>query len=140
MPGSNELSPTRARQLAEGWFTSAQWALTATTLLQLADVRAGWPARERLIGAVAAAAAVRSDLDHLLCLLAAALSGSTADGLLDKVQPDPSWVAAASDGPVHPASRIRAQFNLVDGYGEWIWNEGRPADEVAGWLVSIQRP
>ena len=24
--------------------------------------------------------------------------------------------------------RIQGRFNLVDGYGQWIWNEGKPAD------------
>lgn len=65
---------------------------------------------------------------QLHTLLAAALSGPDADGLLEGVRLDPSWLAAASDGPLEPVKLIRGQFNLVDGYGEWIWNEGKPAD------------
>jgi hypothetical protein len=42
--------------------------------------------------------------------------------------PEPSWVAAATTGDLQPASPIIGQFNLVDAFGEWIWNEGRPAD------------
>jgi hypothetical protein len=42
--------------------------------------------------------------------------------------PEPSWVAAATAGDLQPASAIIGQFNLVDAFGEWIWNEGRPAD------------
>ncbi|WP_433254482.1 hypothetical protein ACQPYK_12845 [Streptosporangium sp. CA-135522] len=44
-------------------------------------------------------------------------------------RPDPTWVASAVDGPLEPAVwPIRGQFNLVDGYGSAIWNEGVPAD------------
>ncbi|MDP4502878.1 hypothetical protein [Nonomuraea turcica] len=66
---------------------------------------------------------------QLHTLLAGALSGPAADGLLEGVRPDPAWVRAAADGPVEPgAEPVRGQFNLVDANGKWIWNEGRPAD------------
>ncbi|MFI7707964.1 hypothetical protein [Nonomuraea sp. NPDC049480] len=66
---------------------------------------------------------------QLHTLLADALSGPEADGLLDGVRPDPDWVRSATDGPVDPgAPPVRGQFNLVDANGKWIWNEGRPAD------------
>jgi hypothetical protein len=42
--------------------------------------------------------------------------------------PTPVEIAAASDGEVTPPDGIRGNFNLVDAYGAWIWNEGRPAD------------
>ena len=54
------LPAEEAYALVEGWFSAAQWALAATTLLQI--------------------------------------------------------------------GRIQGRFNLVDGYGQWIWNEGKPAD------------
>ncbi|PWU50633.1 hypothetical protein DLE60_18215 [Micromonospora globispora] len=159
------LSEYDAFVLAEGWFSSAQWALAATTLLQIAQVRTGFPSRGQLAEAVGRVAPLRPDLqclDGLLevlddeqlvvlhrpsgrgfevtisgvgdnfqlhTLLAATLSGDPAAGLLEGVAPDPSWVAAATDGPLQSdGGRIRGQFNLVDAYGEWIWNEGRPAD------------
>ncbi|MEW9551402.1 hypothetical protein [Nonomuraea sp. NPDC050783] len=66
---------------------------------------------------------------QLHTLLADALSGPDAEGLLEGVRPDPEWVRGAADGPVDPgAPPVRGQFNLVDGYGKWVWNEGRPAD------------
>jgi hypothetical protein len=66
---------------------------------------------------------------QLHTLLADALSGPAADGLLEGVRPDPAWVRAATDGAVdRDAEPVRGQFNLVDGHGKWIWNEGRPAD------------
>ncbi|TMR95931.1 hypothetical protein [Nonomuraea basaltis] len=66
---------------------------------------------------------------QLHTLLADALSGPAADGLLEGVRPDPAWVRAATDGPVESdAPPVRGQFNLVDANGKWIWNEGRPVD------------
>ncbi|WP_188191729.1 hypothetical protein [Nonomuraea sp. SYSU D8015] len=66
---------------------------------------------------------------QLHTLLADALSGPAADGLLEGVRPEPAWVRAAVEGPVErDAPPVRGQFNLVDAYGKWIWNEGRPAD------------
>ncbi|WP_332644119.1 hypothetical protein [Aeromicrobium sp.] len=44
--------------------------------------------------------------------------------------PTPAMVAAADgSGPVEPEGGVTGQFNLVDGYGKWIWNEARP-DEI----------
>jgi len=80
---------------------------------------------------------------QLHTLLAAALSGPAAEGLLEGVRPDPSWVAAATDGPFEPpGGPIAGQFNLVDAYGQWIWNEGRPADipTLEGRLVVVLDP
>ncbi len=43
--------------------------------------------------------------------------------------PHPSWVAAATDGPLQSqAGRIVARFDLFDGAGERIPDSGRPAD------------
>jgi hypothetical protein len=153
---SAALSEDEAFRLAEGWFSGGQWVLPAMTLLQIARIRAEFPARRELAEAAARVAPLRQDLDCLVgllavldderlvvlhrltsrgfevtisgvgdnfqlhTLLAATLSGVSADGLLEGVRPDPTWVAAATDGPI--------EFNLVDGYGRWIWNEGNPAD------------
>ncbi|WP_242885158.1 hypothetical protein [Actinomadura litoris] len=62
---------------------------------------------------------------QLHTLLAATLIGG---GHIDGTPPDPEWVAAATDGQPRPVGGIEGRFNLVDGHGEWIWNEGRPAD------------
>jgi hypothetical protein len=42
--------------------------------------------------------------------------------------PTPAEIAAASTGEPQPPEGITGVFNLVDASGEWIWNEGRPAD------------
>lgn len=66
---------------------------------------------------------------QLHTLLAAALIGDESRGLLPGQRPTDTEIAAASDGEdMTPAAGIRGNFNLVDAYGEWIWNEGRPAD------------
>lgn len=66
---------------------------------------------------------------QLHTLLAAALIGDEAQGMLPGERPSDAEIAAASDGEnLEPSGGIRGNFNLVDAYGEWIWNEGRPAD------------
>ncbi|MEV0996412.1 hypothetical protein [Nonomuraea sp. NPDC050202] len=66
---------------------------------------------------------------QLHTLLADVVSGPSDHGLIEGVQPDPEWVMAASDGDVDPEDGpVHGQFNLVDAYGKWIWNEGVPAD------------
>jgi hypothetical protein len=66
---------------------------------------------------------------QLHTLLAAALIGDESRGLLPGRRPTEAEIAAASDGEdLTPSGGIRGNFNLVDAYGEWIWNEGRPAD------------
>jgi hypothetical protein len=65
---------------------------------------------------------------QLHTLLAATLIGDPARGLIPGTPPHPAWFAAATDGEMAPPGGIRGQFNLVDATGEWIWNEGRPAD------------
>jgi hypothetical protein len=62
---------------------------------------------------------------QLHTLLAANLIGP---GLLPGEPPTPAMVAAATDGELAPEGGLVGQFNLVDAYGKWIWNEGRPAD------------
>ncbi|SEG93486.1 hypothetical protein SAMN05444920_108132 [Nonomuraea solani] len=63
---------------------------------------------------------------QLHTLLADAVSGPAAEGLIEGVRPEPEWVLAATAGP--PGTEpVRGQFNLVDAYGKWIWNEGLPA-------------
>ena len=41
--------------------------------------------------------------------------------------PAPAELAAAGTGSVQPHGGINGTFNLVDAFGTWIWNEGRPA-------------
>jgi hypothetical protein len=66
---------------------------------------------------------------QLHTLLAAALVGEGSAGGLPGRRPAAEEIAAASDGEqIEPPGGIRGCFNLVDAYGEWIWNEGRPAD------------
>lgn len=65
---------------------------------------------------------------QLHTLLAAALIGDPVDGMIPGASPDKRWVSAATDGQDMQPGGIAGQFNLVDGYGEWIWNEGRPID------------
>jgi hypothetical protein len=76
---------------------------------------------------------------QLYTLLADALSGEPAEGLLAGIAPEPSWVAAATAGPVDAADRIEARFQLTDGYGQYIAVEGRPADIpiYGGWRVVV---
>jgi hypothetical protein len=80
---------------------------------------------------------------QLHTLLAAALIGDESQGRLPGQRPDAAEIAAAGDGEdVTPADGIRGNFNLVDGYGAWIWNEGRPADipELEGTRVVVIDP
>jgi hypothetical protein len=42
--------------------------------------------------------------------------------------PNAVELAAAGTGELQPEQGIFGNFNLVDAFGEWIWNEGRPAD------------
>jgi hypothetical protein len=66
---------------------------------------------------------------QLHTLLAAHLIGDESRGMLPGTPPPPAAVAAASDGDeLRPPGGIEGNFNLVDAYGNWIWNEGRPAD------------
>lgn len=66
---------------------------------------------------------------QLHTMLAAALIGDPARGLLPGRPPTPAEVAAATDGrDLMPEGGIRGSWNLADAYGKWIWNEGRPAD------------
>jgi hypothetical protein len=66
---------------------------------------------------------------QLHTLLAAALIGKKGRGLIPGKGPSLAEVAAATDGPdLTPPGGLQARFNLVDAYGNWIWQEGRPAD------------
>ncbi|RKR90667.1 hypothetical protein BDK92_5046 [Micromonospora pisi] len=66
---------------------------------------------------------------QLHTLLAAALIGDESQGMLPGRRPSAEEIAAASDGEeLAPSGGIRGNFNLVSAGGEWIWNEGRPAD------------
>jgi hypothetical protein len=79
---------------------------------------------------------------QLHTLLAANLIGDESRGLLPGERPTPAEIAAASDGDPTPTAHIRGNFNLVDAYGAWIWNEGRPADipELDGTRVVVLDP
>ncbi|MEV4512378.1 hypothetical protein AB0K00_25850 [Dactylosporangium sp. NPDC049525] len=66
---------------------------------------------------------------QLHTLLAAALIGDPSRGLLPGRPPTAVEVAAAGTGDdLQPAGGLRGNWNLVDANGEWIWNEGNPAD------------
>jgi len=66
---------------------------------------------------------------QLHTLLAARLIGGQSQGLLAGTPPSPAEIAAASDGAdLTPPGGLTGCFNLVDAYGKWIWNEGRPSD------------
>jgi hypothetical protein len=80
---------------------------------------------------------------QLHTLLAAALVGDESRGLLPGRRPTEAEIAAASEGEdVTPSGGIRGTFNLVDANGEWIWNEGRPADipKLEGVRVGVLDP
>jgi hypothetical protein len=66
---------------------------------------------------------------QLRTLLASTLIGSERRGLLPGKKPSKSEVAASSEGPdLTPRGGITGQFNLADGNGGRISNEGLPAD------------
>ena len=85
-----------------------------------------------------------SDNFQLHTLLADALIGDPAQGLLPGRRPDPRIVAAARDLPVDPAAELaEGVFNLMgwqalrpdrtlpvgqEAAENWVWNEGVPAD------------
>ena len=76
---------------------------------------------------------------QLHILLADALIG---DGRIPGERPDPTWVAAATDGMMAPEDGVVTQFDLVDAAGDPIWGEGRPADipAVDGRRVIVLKP
>lgn len=54
-----------------------------------------------------------------------------APGRLDGDPPEPAWVAAATDsapGPFPPTTPILRRSRMFDGYGAYVYPEGRPAD------------
>ena len=66
---------------------------------------------------------------QLHTLLAASLGGPAERGLIEGLTVDPAWRAVATDAPEERfGGSVVGSFNLVDGYGKWIWNEGVPAD------------
>ncbi|MGI5182704.1 hypothetical protein ACQEVZ_41260 [Dactylosporangium sp. CA-152071] len=66
---------------------------------------------------------------QLHTLLAAALIGDPAEGLLPGRPPTAVEAAAAGTGEdLQPAGGLRGNWNLADAHGGWIWNEGTPAD------------
>lgn len=68
------------------------------------------------------------DNSQLHTLLAATLIGDPDQGLIAGTPPEPQWVAAATDGDLHPPGGIAGRLHLVDAFGTPIWNEGRPVD------------
>ncbi|WP_229403463.1 hypothetical protein [Micromonospora okii] len=70
-----------------------------------------------------------ADNFQLHTLLAGALAGPAERGLIAGLTVEPSWVAVATDAPEERfGGTVVGSFNLVDGHGKWIWNEGAPAD------------
>jgi hypothetical protein len=79
--------------------------------------RRGWSVVVRGIG----------DNFQLHTLLAAALVGRV--GGVPGEAPDPRWVSSSTDGDVPPGTPpVTGRWNLADAHGQWIWNEGVPAD------------
>ncbi|MBT0770059.1 hypothetical protein KIH74_14060 [Kineosporia sp. J2-2] len=70
-----------------------------------------------------------SDNFQLHTLLASALVGDPAQGLLPGRAPNAAEVAAAGTGEnLQPDGGIRGTWNRGgDAGGQWIWNEGTPA-------------
>ncbi|MFG1803089.1 hypothetical protein ACGFI4_23395 [Micromonospora carbonacea] len=70
-----------------------------------------------------------ADNFQLHTLLAGALAGPAERGLIEGLTVDPAWVEVATDAPEDRfGGTVVGSFNLVDGHGKWIWNEGAPAD------------
>ncbi|MEU0880629.1 hypothetical protein ABZ345_18655 [Lentzea sp. NPDC005914] len=139
--------------LSRGDF-SPEWERALLLPMQHEDIRLSLPHRACLLAAVPEDSWLHGllqvlDLETLLVLHP--LSGKgfevTIGGLGDNFQlhtllayrlvpalipgepPLDSWVEAASVGPdLEPAGGIQGQFELSDGFGETIWNEGRPCD------------
>lgn len=131
-----------------------EWERALLVPMQDEEIRAALPYRERFLAAVPEDSWLYGLLmvvDDQPCVVLHRPSGTgfevTIGGIGDNFQlhtllayrlvpehvpgepPLPEWVAAASVGPeLEPAGGIRGQFQLVDAFGETIWNEGRPAD------------
>lgn len=161
-----------APRLTQSWFAVDEWIPGLLLPLQQKAARRALPQRDRLTAAAAAVADDVGNAYWLYGLLlvlddeqlivvdraAGAVYAVTIGGIGDNFQlhtllaatlpgvadppPRPEWVAAATDGPLEPPGGIRGQFNLVDAAGDWIWNEGRPADvePVAGRRVVVLDP
>ncbi|MGC4807089.1 hypothetical protein [Micromonospora sp. DT233] len=70
-----------------------------------------------------------ADNFQLHTLLAGALCGPAEQGLIEGPTVDPSWVEVATDAPEERfGGTVVGCFDLVDGHGKWIWDEGAPAD------------
>jgi hypothetical protein len=82
------------------------------------------------------------DDEELIVLHRATGRGEEPRGMIPGQPPTPAEIAAASDGEVALPDGIRGNFNLVDTFGAWIWNEGRPADipRLEGTRVVIDPP
>jgi hypothetical protein len=76
---------------------------------------------------------------QLHTLLGGALIGRDLDG----TPPDPRWIRSMSAGEVEPGTPpVVGWWDLVDGHGETIWNEGVPADipVIGGTRVVVLDP
>jgi hypothetical protein len=74
---------------------------------------------------------------QLHTLLAAHLIGEIPGQRLSVAE-----IKAATDGEIAPPGGIFGRFNLVDGSGKWIWNEGRPSDipKMDGYRMVVLDP
>lgn len=130
------------------------WEQVLLLPMQDEDIRAQLPHRERLLAAVPTDSWLHgllmvTDLEPLLVLHRPSGTGFeiTIGGIGDNFQlhtllayrlipehvpgepPLDAWVEAASIGPdLEPEGGIQGQFELSDGFGATIWNEGRPSD------------
>jgi hypothetical protein len=142
---AGQFSDEDAATIAECWFTVGQWIPGLLVPLQEKRVRRALPQRDRL---VAAARATEHHVDSAGWLLGLCLvlddeplvvlhraTGRayelTISGIGDNFQLHTLLAATLIGDPAEgliEGKRLGGQFNLVDAAGEWIWNEGRPAD------------
>lgn len=101
-----------------GWTAELLRVLDGERLLVLDRAsRRGWTVTISGIG----------DNFQLHTLLGGALVGHP-DGLPGKPA-DPRWISSFTSGDVEPGTPpVVGWWNLVDAHGDWIWNEGVPAD------------
>ncbi|TNY38854.1 hypothetical protein [Thermomonospora catenispora] len=115
-----------------GWTAELLRVLDGERLLVLDRAsRRGWTVTISGIG----------DNFQLHTLLGGALVGHP-DGLPGEAA-DPRWISCFTSGEVEPGTPpVVGWWNLVDAHGDWIWNEGVPADipAVNGTRVVVLDP
>ncbi|GAA2589093.1 hypothetical protein GCM10010435_79490 [Winogradskya consettensis] len=127
LPGRERLAaaiePVRERLGTPSWLAGLLEVLDDEPLIVLDRGFAGTGRGYRVtIGGIA-------DNFQLHTLLAAALISDPADETrLPGRPPTEIEIAAASTGDPAPDGGITGSWNMIDANGDWIWNEGKPAD------------